>query len=344
LEYETEYTAHISADVADEAENHLEESYSWNFTTSKKPDTTPPQIIEGGPLAENHNVSVIAEIEITFNEIIDTANLYIVPDDNPDLKIEGIIGETGHETTFNFENSLEYSTEYTAYLSATDLAGNEAEYSWTFTTKEHMVISTYPEDGEENVMRGYLVISAVFGESFDTASLYVTPTNNPDLKIEGIVKETPWNWDRISYDFSYLLEYSTEYTAYLSVTDLAGNEISYSWNFTTQENMVASTYPENGAENVSVNIETIRVEFKDLIVDAEIFCGYSWENPDGSTSSKSIQGDVIIDGKTITLTVEFPLRLRYSTKYSGFVILKNIEGNNIFSYEWFFTTEENPGE
>jgi large repetitive protein len=351
LEYETEYTAHISADVTDEAENHLKETYSWSFTTAEEPDTTPPEVVGVSPENGEVDVSVNPEIEIEFNEWLDTASLYIVPTDGSTPSLEGIVDELEDEAGFFFDESLEYSTEYIAHLSATDLAGNEMEdYSWTFTTKKNPdttppeVVSVFPEPDEEGVAYDVSINTAIeveFNEAIDTLYVYLRKSGEQDY-IEGFIDEIGENYG--VFVPNEPLEYSAGYVVYVSAIDISGNEMGaedeYSWEFYTEENpnapKVVSTYPKHRAENVSVNVE-IRVEFNKEIASASIYGDATDGSGHGFGNVEWFGDDIEINGNIVTLTLN--QSLEYSLEYRVSVEATDTDGNKLEWYSWLFTTE-----
>jgi hypothetical protein len=77
------------------------------------------------------DVDVNSEIFVTFSEEMDQNTTSII--------LEGIDGEMQWESdTIYFvpSTSLEYETNYIVIVEGTDLAGNQMEFSWEFTTGE----------------------------------------------------------------------------------------------------------------------------------------------------------------------------------------------------------------
>jgi len=246
LEYETEYTAHISADVTDEAENHLKESYSWNFTTAEAPDTTPPEVVSVIPEPNEegvaNDVSINIAIEVDFNEAIDTLYVYLKKSSDGSY-VEGFINEMGENYgVFVPKEPLEYSSGYIVYVSAVDIAGNEMkdEYSWEIYTEENPnaleVVSTYPEDGAVDVpvdveirveFDKEIASASISGNSTDGAGHGFGDDFGDNIEIDGKI---------VTLTLNYPLEYSLEYAASVDATDTEGNNGDYSWLFTTEEN------------------------------------------------------------------------------------------------------------
>ncbi len=346
LEYETEYTAHISADVTDKAENHLKESYSWNFTTIKEPDTDPPEITGGSPWEGEVDVPIDTEIEMDFNETLDTASLYVVPADNSGPQIEGIIDELEeNEVAFIFDELLEYSTEYTVYMSVTDLAGNETEYSWNFTTEEDsgdpVISSIYPENGATDISVN-TEIKIEFNKEIVSADIYLAPVSAFEDLIEGDVEI---NGSTVTFTLDCPLEYGLEYQISIEeVMDAEGNKLEYyMWTFTTEmgENApkVVSVYPEDETVDVPVDVE-IRMEFDKPINSVDFFGIANSSTGDGEVYL--IEGDIEIDEKVAILTLDYPLE--YSETYYISITVEGIDGHRLKDYQWSFTTEENSDE
>ena len=138
LRYSTTYDAILTTGITDTAGNHLAQNYTWSFTTTADPTTTPPTVIATDPTSGESNVSLDPDfsISITFDKAIDpnTFLLELAPTDG-----EAIVSVAGKTVTYQPLGEMQYSTEYTATISTAtaDTFGNHLEepYSWSFTTE-----------------------------------------------------------------------------------------------------------------------------------------------------------------------------------------------------------------
>jgi len=140
LEYNTTYTATITASVIDSGGNTSTSSASWSFTTGAEADTTAPTVSLTSPANAATEVAVNTVITATFSETMDGATIaqdtFIVNDGTSD--IAGTVTYSDTTATFTPSANLAYGTTYTVTIlsTVTDLAGNamSANASWSFTT------------------------------------------------------------------------------------------------------------------------------------------------------------------------------------------------------------------
>ena len=149
-------------------------------------DTTRPEIISTIPLNGETGVSVSGDIEVTFNEPMDSQSLF--SRFSITSQAEGILSYGSNTLTFVLTSNLEAFKTYTVRVKkgAKDLAGNSLlnDYTWSFTTGSPIgadspyIVSVFPEDKSENVALT-INISIVFSKPMDTTSVknnfFLTP-------------------------------------------------------------------------------------------------------------------------------------------------------------------------
>jgi len=122
----------------------------WSDSITVTIDTTPPSIISKSPVGDRVDVD-LDEIEMEFDAGVSGIDKEHTKN-NFNANIAGNLEWTGDETlTFNLEETLEYSTEYTISVEAKDKAGNTEYFSWSFETDtpaERIDIER-PRDGTE---------------------------------------------------------------------------------------------------------------------------------------------------------------------------------------------------
>ena len=142
LDFDTEYTATVTAGVTDAAGLAMEADYVWTFTTSGDTDIDPPQITLTSPADLEVAVLLSAKVRAAFNEPMESGTLT----DSSFFVMEGtnlLPGAVSYNEgtlvgTFSPDDALLADTEYVATVTTdvTDLAGNHMseDYSWTFWT------------------------------------------------------------------------------------------------------------------------------------------------------------------------------------------------------------------
>ncbi len=199
------------------------------------------------PTPEETGVSIIASIQIFFNNEMDvstlTASTFSLQDGSGNPVTGALTYDQNSWTaTFIPDNELANDTQYTASLAAgvADVHGNtlSTDYTWFFTTEADdippLVVNTSPSYGDINVPVNTLV-AATFNEEMDASSI-----NTSTFTLSGGASGSV-TYDTASrtaiFQPSANLAADTIYTATLTtgIKDAAGNalEEDYSWSFIT---------------------------------------------------------------------------------------------------------------
>ena len=241
------FTATISTDAEDLAENALAADYVWTFTTGSTLDTTAPTVSSTTPYNGAANVSRGNALSATFSEAMDplTVNTATFTLEQGGAPVVGAVSYSGITVSFKPASPLAPNVPFTATIStdAEDLAENAlaADYVWTFTTGSSLdttaptVSSTVPLSGAANVPVGN-ALAATFSEPMDpltisTATFSLTAGTTP---VRG---EVSYSGGTATFRPVNILAANTTYTAAITtgVTDLAGNALAadYVWTFLT---------------------------------------------------------------------------------------------------------------
>jgi len=97
-------------------------------------DPRAPVIAERVP--EGEHVDPDTDVTVTFSEEMNVSSVNLTVEG-----VEGIVSWSGNTITFDPSTSLRYATAYTVTVSGMDLAGNEVNMSWTFTTTNRGALS-----------------------------------------------------------------------------------------------------------------------------------------------------------------------------------------------------------
>ncbi len=234
------------------------------------------------------------------------------------------------QSAFILLSELQYNTEYTIWVNATDSGNGTMMSSWyTFTTKENnlpILSNEDPADGAINIPTSYTTVSI---EVEDPEG------HDMDITIEGNYVLTAWadDWgnDTITASLSSGLPYDTTIIWYVNATDGYGwtNE---TYTFTTKENtppIFGTPNPINGSTNQD-NSLTWNIPISDSDND---LISWTVECSDGNTSSGSGASP---QSASISLT-----NLNFLTTYTIWVNATDSGSENSTKAWYTFTTSDN---
>ena len=277
----TQFTATISTNATDLADNSLASAKVWSFTTGAAPDVTAPTVSSTVPAKSATGVAVNIKPTAVFSEAMDPLTITNItfsmmgPGATP---VSGTVTYVGTTATFSPLSTLAASTLFTATISTgvTDLADNALASTkvWSFTTgaapdiTAPTVSSSVPANSATGVALN-LKPTVVFSEAMD--SLTIT---NVTFKITGpgatpVAGSVSYVGTTATFSPLSTLAASTLFTATIStgVTDLADNALASAkvWSFTTgaaPDNTaptVSSTVPAHSATGVALNMKPTAV-------------------------------------------------------------------------------------
>ena len=283
-------TATITTAVRDVAGNALAAPFTWSFTTSAAPDTTPPTVSAVFPTNGATAVALNSALTASFSEAMDplsitTASFTLACPVG--TAITGTVGyaASGNVATFTPTSLLPASTTCRATIStaARDTAGNAlaAPFTWSFTTgaapdtTRPTVTAVVPASGATNVpVNGAVTVS--FSEAMDPLSItgssltLACPVGTP---ITGTVSYAMSSNSASFTPGSNLPPNSScTVTVTTAARDVAGNTLAMAFmsSFTTGAALdttsptVLSTNPANGAVGVCMN-KTISARFSEAM-------------------------------------------------------------------------------
>jgi methionine-rich copper-binding protein CopC len=313
----------------------------WSFTTQ---DFAPPQIIATLPTNNSIDITLNADIVVTFSEEMDTSSLYYICSPDPG----------GWSASWNAENNVvtlshnlcAIETTYTFQINTgKDISGNDLSPStvpnpWSFTTIGDIVApqisSTSPSNNAQNVDPDKN-IQVVFSEAIDPSSLNYICSFDPEGWSES------WSAGNTAVTLSHdLFEIGTTYTFYItSAKDISGNDLSPGyvpnpWSFTTIGDTVwpqiSSTSPADDEVNVDLGAHVI-ITFNEAMDTSSIDYTCS-PDPEGWFESWS-------GGNSVFTLLHNPFEV--GTTYTFQITAgKDLAGNNLTSglvpHSWNFTT------
>lgn len=335
LEYSSSYTL-IVDDVVDLTNTEMKSAYRRNFTTTDFVSAVDPENGE-------NNVSVFADVTLTFGETIDPASLAVSVSNltftttSSDNRIFTLTpnGGTAYDT---FYSGLDAATTFTVTVSAaTDSNGKvlPAPFTASFTTvppdvTAPAVISAYPQDGASDIPSD-INISLQFDEDL----LALTAAN---------FTLTDENANTIAYTLDYddttrtatllpagTLGYATAHTLTLSnIQDIFGNALNTTLSFTTSTILKATT-PDDGDDEVEV--DTVLTAVFEGQIDAS-----------GATFTLEESGGAAVAGSTsfgtslatFTPSADLDFSTTYTATISG---VKDLSGNTLADESWSFSTQ-----
>jgi hypothetical protein len=253
LDYNTTFTATVTTAVRDLAGNNLPASFTWSFTTTAAPDTTPPTVVSTTPANATTNVDATSAVTATFSKAMIPSSLTTAFQLTGGMaSVSGTVTYNGTTATFTPAAPLAFNTTYSATIDtgAKDLAGNAmvAAYTWSFSTQAPdlippTVVSTDPPSGATDV-EPTADVTVTFSERMAAATL--TESNftvqSAAGPIAGVVTSSPAGAPTtatFSPNGTYPLNAMCTATVSGAVTDAAGNELDggtpYSWQFKTRD-------------------------------------------------------------------------------------------------------------
>lgn len=229
----------------------------WTFTTYI--DSESPSIANLSPKNGETNISLSANLVITFNENIQAGTGNIIIKNFETEEVFESISASEDQLTFSNKkvtiDPLNNFTEGTKYYvlidngAITDASSNTFEgisdkSSWNFTTiyTAPNLISISPEDNSNNISIE-TDLELTFDKEIEAGNGNLTIYNIYDDEIESIAaSEAFYNGEKVSFDISESLEGSTEYyilidnDAFVSTNgiEFAGISSDTEWNFTTE--------------------------------------------------------------------------------------------------------------
>ncbi len=354
------YTAVITSGVRNLAGTAMATQYSWTFTTTPAPDTTPPTVSFTSPSGSATDVPVDTVIGVSFSEAMDgstiTSTSFTVSDASG-----AIAGSLNYDTTTHIATftpaALQYATTYTATVTTdvTDQAGNHmaSPHTWTFVTgpapdtTPPTVSATSPAGGNTGVSINSAV-TVSFSEAVNSSTVNKATFTLRDASgtVTGSVSYNSAN-NTATFIPSAPLTYGSTYTATITtdVTDLAGNHIAspYSWTFDTlpipdpTPPAVNSSAPADGSLVASINSHVTVVFSK--VMDSSTINATTFTVSD--STGGTIAGSVSYDSSNYTATFTPAAPLTYSSTYTANVTTGVRDIYNIAmtgGKSWTFTT------
>jgi hypothetical protein len=353
-----QYTATVTTGVQDSAGNPLAGTFTWNFTTSPVPDTTPPTVSAISPADAASGVALNTAVSATFSEAMTNATLtnttFILTQTSGGAVIGSRVSISGNTATLVPSVALSGDTNYTATITTgvQDAAGNSlaANLVWTFTTAAApdttppTVSGMSPASGATGVALN-TAVSATFSEPMTNSTLTnasFTLAGSGGAAVAGMVTV---NGNTATFTPTAPLAAMTLHTATISTAakDAAGNALAanFSSTFTTAAVLdttpptVSATSPGNAATGVALN-SPVSATFSEAMTNATLNTASFTLTTSGGAP---VAGMVNVSGNTATFAPSAPLAA--STLYTAAITTaaSDAAGNALAAgFTWFFTT------
>ena len=342
--------------IQDLAGNILTPSVTEAFTTGAGADLTSLSIVGANPPAGFVGVGTNINPTIVFSKRMNPISLnnstVRLKDNSTGQLVAIAVTPSADRTSVMLQpaSALAGNTQYTFTLNgATDLVGNVASGSWTFTTGSGpdttppTITAMNPPNGAVSAINVTLLFTAsspISPLSF-TQSAVVLTTGNTGIAGTATLES---DLQTIKFKPKANLAASTSYSVAVSgFTDLLGNPVTpFSGSFSTGTSgtpnttapTVSSTVPASGATGVSVTA-TITINFSQTI--DPITANPSDISVYLTANNATIPGTFSTSGSTVTFTPTYQLPGNQQIEVS----IANVEdyvGNNNTAYSFTFTT------
>jgi hypothetical protein len=353
LSAETTYTATITTGAQNNMGTGLESNFVWSFTTDEAGVITGPTVVSTIPQDGDIDVALDVTVSAIFSQVMNPATLnqstFTLFDGS--TQINGSVSYANLIASFEPDSDLSPETTYTATITTGAQnnmgTGIDSNFVWSFTTDEAgvitgpTVVSTIPQDGDVDVALD-VTVSAIFSQVMNPATLNQSTFTLFDgsTQINGSV-----SYANLIASFEPDSDLSPETTYTATITTGAENnmgtslEEDYIWTFTTEAEdltnpMVISTNPEDGDENVVLNVN-VSADFNQAMNPASI------NDATFTLYDGAIQIDGTVSYANITATFIPDNNLSTETTYTATITTgaENEMGNSLEEdFVWTFTT------
>lgn len=349
------YTATLTTAITDIDGEHLQQNYSWSFTTVGSFN-----VVSTSPSANEANVSRTTPITATFDDDLDdttvNANTFFVNNQ----QITGAVTYNNRVATFTPDTALAVPGTYAVNLTTgiQNLSGNSlpGPYTWVFTTGTAVdttaptVTATSPLDQATDV-----AITATASATFDK-DLDASTVNGANFYLTANGQTVAGT---VTYDFGTRtilftpasnLDYETDYVATISsqIKGANGTNLAATQTFSFSTEVDPTTQPPNitgvvPLENATaIDVATTITATFDRDMDA---ASINQTNTSLARGANPVAYQIAYDAGTRTATITPNANLAYESEYTATFTTGVRSSNNINMLQnktWTFTTEEDP--
>ncbi len=351
----TVITVTITTGVKNLANQNLDKSYVWSFTTGST--DVAPTVVSTVPLNGATGVSLSSKVSATFSEAMNPSSIngtsftLVAPGGS---SVPASVTYANGKAVLSPTAALVANSLYTATITTavTDVAGTPmaAPYTWTFTTAAAdiapTVVSTIPVASATGVSKS-TTVSATFSEAMLASSINGTTFTLATSGGAAVPATVTYANDVATLTPNAALAAGTAYTATVTtgVKDVAGTPMAsnYTWTFTTAvaviPPVVVSTIPLASATNVLATT-TVSATFS-VAMQASSINGttFSLALPNGTL----VPATVTYANSVATLTPTTALAGGTVYKATVSTGVKDTAGTAMANpYIWSFTTDTAP--
>ncbi len=212
----------------------------------------PPNIQINNPKDQEEDLPLNTTLNITMTDVEnDTMNVtFYKASDDTTICDKTTNVSNGSDVTCTWSN-LDYNTNYTWYVNATDGKDTTQSTTWNFTTRTIQLIELNNPNGTGVPTSTTLNVTADHGENKTMNVTFYNASNNTEI----CNKTNIPNGTDVTCEWNYL-ENDETYTWYVNSTDGTNTVKSDEWNFTTNNPpSITLEHPENGEDGISTSPE-----------------------------------------------------------------------------------------
>ncbi|MEF8835058.1 MAG: hypothetical protein V5A76_02780 [Candidatus Thermoplasmatota archaeon] len=320
LEYGTEYEWYVNVTEYENEEVNYTESEEWTFTTEHIPnkvrDPVMPVHEAEGVMIDGMNTTLSVNVKHPEGKDMNVTFYGNMTGENMEMLGQNTSIASGNYANFTWEN-LSYGTQYTWYVNVTEYEEEDVNYTesskWNFTTEYNPNKPELERPEDESVISidpGMNTTLEVNLAHPTGKNMNVTFYDGDGVEIGNVINVGDGLQD-VTWEN---LEYGTEYSWYVNVTEYGKEDMNYTkssmWTFTTEEEYFSLTIDSTEGGEVVDPSEGTDNYVNGTIVDLEAVSneGYhfvEWTGDNGKIADTTSNQTTIEMLDNYEITAEF---------------------------------------